>query len=1379
MAEKAGAIFRAYDVDGSGHLEWADSVAALAELAVQNGLAAAEIDSVLSQVDNGSGAPAVPRASFSRPRLSFGDFLSLADKLVVQHSLVAREGRIAAASRVSNLPAGAEADPALRQVFCAYCLFTRGISRMAMSESSAPAMVHQQLHKLGSDLGLVGGPGRPLTTAALDIAAARVRPPGSSSSRRLSFPQWLKVLCILSDESGWDLFSMSAELSTKLGTKPFPPPADAATLRMLPMPSPPRPGALPGVHASRAAWATSQLQQHRLSGGTNGASAGASSASPNQGRRASMPDARVNSSSPGGGSLPPLPGRPARAGSDEPTSAKHPDLIAPGVVSGNGNHSGFVSPSGKRISDPNQGSARQGAGGAPPRPPPHGASSAPSHFSPGWDTLWEERLEGASRPVSGAVAPPLLASLPPRKLPQNLPIARSLAGVLEAEGAQPPWLSALLDRIKDLEGRVPGVGASSTAERGRDLAPWMVPEGRLGAAARPSASAANHELDASIADAESLAARLGALEADLGTLRAAPVSEKQLAIVSSQLALTIAPKAKEAAAAAIAPMEARVAAAEEAVRSAASRSDVAQAQAQLLALEATVRAMRRSSSADGGGSIHGGPGGSRCALEPRVAACERQLGELSSAVTAVADDAASAHILAGAANLGLGRVEANSARLDALEAAVAAEAGAREAALAAGAGARKAAQLAVEAGTRDSAERAAAACARLDALEAAVTAEAGARRTAAAAAAAAVEDAERRTAQAEAAALVAQQSARAAEARLASLEAAVESLVSAGAAAAPAAAATEAQREGDTRSSQQTAQGAVGASAAGASLDDRVAALHAALAESAAREEGLAEAVTGLAARLAAQEDATAALSATTSALSATSNSLTATTSALSATSNGAADKAGAAATSAAAAGARLEVAEEQLAAVGGAFAALQARLDAADVQQAELLAASTSAAAATQPERATDAVCVEVSAQLAGAHDAIAREVDAQMGAQGAALAALAHDTSGQMEHLRAVVDRALAVVQAQAQAASQAEEARIADAGADTAGGSGAAHGDSQPAASGPSLATRLCDVESLVARLALELAAVATPLVAHLHAAGPPSLEASEPGGGGWGGSTAGSVRSSVRSLRAGGGPGASGPESAPLNDRFSAVDAEIEELALGLGETAARVHEVEAGLLRELARYAKVVDLKESENHLLDRHLQLHDEIATLKANVYTLNENLTKVTIAAAVADPSNATRLPGFQSSKSVKLRVGGGRSEGGAGAGSGAALEALTDGLHEVSTQLEGVDGRLRAVEGAATAAQEYQRVCVDVVDALARRVAAVEGVATAARESQGLGVVVRDVVDALTRRVSTVEGLVPPGVGTRIEAQEMVVMRIARQVDQLQSRLAMAVAT
>lgn len=145
-----------------------------------------------------------------------------------------------------------------------------------MSDSS-PAMVAQQLHRLTQDIGLVGEGGRaggrsigfvgrqrdicfsvawsklfflpdmlcipsapltpapcaavtpalprrtpgPLYSSSVDIAYVRCKTPGS---HRLNYTQWLKVLCILSDESGWDLFQLLMEHAYKLGTKGLPPP---------------------------------------------------------------------------------------------------------------------------------------------------------------------------------------------------------------------------------------------------------------------------------------------------------------------------------------------------------------------------------------------------------------------------------------------------------------------------------------------------------------------------------------------------------------------------------------------------------------------------------------------------------------------------------------------------------------------------------------------------------------------------------------------------------------------------------------------------------------------------------------------------------------------------------------------------------------------------------------------------------------------------------------------------------------------------------------------------------------------------------------------------------------------------------------------------
>lgn len=64
-------------------------------------------------------------------------------------------------------------------------------------------------------------PPGPLYSSSVDIAYVRCKTPGS---HRLNYTQWLKVLCILSDESGWDLFQLLMEHAYKLGSKGLPPP---------------------------------------------------------------------------------------------------------------------------------------------------------------------------------------------------------------------------------------------------------------------------------------------------------------------------------------------------------------------------------------------------------------------------------------------------------------------------------------------------------------------------------------------------------------------------------------------------------------------------------------------------------------------------------------------------------------------------------------------------------------------------------------------------------------------------------------------------------------------------------------------------------------------------------------------------------------------------------------------------------------------------------------------------------------------------------------------------------------------------------------------------------------------------------------------------
>ncbi|GAX74891.1 hypothetical protein CEUSTIGMA_g2337.t1 [Chlamydomonas eustigma] len=219
--ERAAATFRYYDVDSYGTLTRSEMVAALAEMGAMHGLSPKVIDEVLIQ------DPAVSRDA----RYTLHDFLDMYGRLSLNRSKAGREERIRHQRHNSEPPPGSESNPALRQVFGAYCRYTVGVSRMFISEST-PTMVAQQLHKLCVDINAIGDAGdhSRITTSSVDIAYTRCKMPGG---RRLTFPQFLRVLCILGDESGLDLFSMMKEHASKLGTHGLPATVDPVTMKPL------------------------------------------------------------------------------------------------------------------------------------------------------------------------------------------------------------------------------------------------------------------------------------------------------------------------------------------------------------------------------------------------------------------------------------------------------------------------------------------------------------------------------------------------------------------------------------------------------------------------------------------------------------------------------------------------------------------------------------------------------------------------------------------------------------------------------------------------------------------------------------------------------------------------------------------------------------------------------------------------------------------------------------------------------------------------------------------------------------------------------------------------------------------------------------------
>ena len=68
----------------------------------------------------------------------------------------------------------------------------------------------------------------PMSFAAVDIAFTRCKSPGS---RRINYPQFLKVLCILGDECGMKLFDAMPAHVKKLGTRGLPPPIPVVSRR--------------------------------------------------------------------------------------------------------------------------------------------------------------------------------------------------------------------------------------------------------------------------------------------------------------------------------------------------------------------------------------------------------------------------------------------------------------------------------------------------------------------------------------------------------------------------------------------------------------------------------------------------------------------------------------------------------------------------------------------------------------------------------------------------------------------------------------------------------------------------------------------------------------------------------------------------------------------------------------------------------------------------------------------------------------------------------------------------------------------------------------------------------------------------------------------
>eukprot|EP00798_Chlamydomonas_sp_ICE-L_P015540 gene15540-21632_t len=202
MADKAASIFRIHDLDGKAHLTFGGMNTALAEMTVLHGMPSSAMSEVLAS----------DRASDNRDKMySLADFLALNERLHALHVKAARGERLYSSGHAPLPPPGSDSSLALKQCFSKYCHMPLGVGRSMMSDV-APALNAAQLHKLCQDIGIAGERADLLHQASVDIVFTKCK---SSGSRRLNYQQWLQALCVLSEETGYDLFDVisSAELN--------------------------------------------------------------------------------------------------------------------------------------------------------------------------------------------------------------------------------------------------------------------------------------------------------------------------------------------------------------------------------------------------------------------------------------------------------------------------------------------------------------------------------------------------------------------------------------------------------------------------------------------------------------------------------------------------------------------------------------------------------------------------------------------------------------------------------------------------------------------------------------------------------------------------------------------------------------------------------------------------------------------------------------------------------------------------------------------------------------------------------------------------------------------------------------------------------------
>ncbi|GIM11244.1 hypothetical protein Vretimale_14774, partial [Volvox reticuliferus] len=207
-------MFRMYDTDNDNSIDHASMVAAFGQLGLLNGLNPKLLAQVLGLKDS----EAAIRLRCYPPH----EFISHCERLSYWQARQAREHRIKVASKVPGIPRGAERAELLRRVYHRYAV-TPGQGRLVSDAAyNEPRMTSIQLQKVVSDMGLMH-PNGPLSIVSVDLVFTKCKAPGT---RKMGYPQFLRALAALAEESGADVWSAANTLGTKLRPS-GPPPMDA------------------------------------------------------------------------------------------------------------------------------------------------------------------------------------------------------------------------------------------------------------------------------------------------------------------------------------------------------------------------------------------------------------------------------------------------------------------------------------------------------------------------------------------------------------------------------------------------------------------------------------------------------------------------------------------------------------------------------------------------------------------------------------------------------------------------------------------------------------------------------------------------------------------------------------------------------------------------------------------------------------------------------------------------------------------------------------------------------------------------------------------------------------------------------------------------